>query len=46
MKKEITETEWDLIQALRNYRKCYHNVSYQLEIFIDTLIEQLKTPEN
>lgn len=46
MKKEITETEWELIQALRNYRKSYHNISAQLEFFIDTLVEILKSPEN
>lgn len=46
MKKEITETEWELIQALRNYRSSYHNISAQLEIFIDTLVEILKSRDN
>lgn len=42
MKKEITEMEWDLIQAIRNFRKSKHNPSAQLEIFIDYLVEALK----
>lgn len=46
MKKEITEKEWELIQALRNYRKSFHNISAQLEAFIDMLVEELKEPEN
>lgn len=45
MKVELTETEWDLIQALRNYRKSYHNISIELEYYIDMLIEILKSKE-
>lgn len=43
MKKEITDTEWELIQALRNYKRSKHNPSVQLELFIDYLVEVLKT---
>lgn len=46
MKKEITEKEWELLQALRNYRKSYHNISVELELFIDQLVEELKDPED
>lgn len=42
MKKEITELEWELIQALRNFRKSYHNKSIQIELYIDELIDKLK----
>lgn len=42
MKKEITEKEWELIEALRNFRKSKHNPSVQLELFIDQLVEELK----
>jgi len=42
MKKELTELEWELIQALRNYRKSYHNKSIQIELFIDELVDKLK----
>lgn len=45
MKKEITEKEWELIEALRNYRKSKHNPSIQLELFIDQLIDELKEDE-
>lgn len=42
MKVELTELEWELIQALRNFRKSYHNKSIQLELFIDELVDKLK----
>jgi len=42
MKKEITETEWELLEALRNYRKTKHNPSWELEIWIDQLVDELK----
>ena len=42
MKKEITEKEWELIEALRNYRKSMHNPSLELEYYIDDLIDSLK----
>lgn len=42
MKKELTETEWELIEALRNYRRSRHNPSAQLELFIDSLVDELK----
>ncbi|MCM1310821.1 MAG: hypothetical protein NC301_07350 [Bacteroides sp.] len=45
MKKELTETEWELIEALRNYRRSRHNPSIQIELFIDTLVEELKNNE-
>lgn len=40
--KRITETEWELIEALRNFRKSKHNPSRQLELFIDELVDKLK----
>lgn len=42
MKKEITDKEWELLEALRNFRKSKHNPSIQLEIFIDQLVDELK----
>lgn len=42
MKKEITETEWELIETLRNFRKAKHNPSEQLEFYIDELVDNLK----
>lgn len=42
MKKEITEKEWELLEALRNFRKSRHNPSTQIEIFIDQLVDELK----
>ena len=42
MKQELTEKEWELIQALRNFRKSRHNPSIQLEEYIDSLTDELK----
>lgn len=42
MKKELTELEWELIQAIRNFKKSRHNPSVQLEAYIDYLVEELK----
>ncbi|MDE6392458.1 MAG: hypothetical protein K2L59_04220 [Muribaculaceae bacterium] len=45
MKKEITEKEWELIEALRNYRRARHNPSLALENYIDVLVDELKETE-
>lgn len=45
MKKEITEKEWELIEALRNYRKSRHNPSLELEEYVDELVDLLKENE-
>lgn len=45
MKKEITEKEWELIEALRNYRKSRHNPSLKLEEYVDELVDILKENE-
>ena len=42
MKKEITEKEWELIEALRNYRRSMNNPSLELEYYIDNLVDALK----
>lgn len=42
MQRNLTETEWELIQALRNFRHSKHNPSIQLELFIDQLVDELK----
>lgn len=42
MRKEITETEWELLEALRNFRKSRHNPSIQMELYIDRLVDELK----
>ncbi|MDE7402777.1 MAG: hypothetical protein K2M87_05135 [Muribaculaceae bacterium] len=42
MKEQITEKEWELIQALRNFRKSKHNPSLELELWIDQIVDELK----
>ena len=40
--KTITDKEWELIEALRNFRNSRHNPSIQLELYIDMLVDELK----
>lgn len=42
MNRQITEKEWELLQALRNFRKARHNPSYELDLWIDQLVDELK----
>lgn len=42
MKREITEKEWELLEALRNFRNSRHNPSAQIELYIDQLVDELK----
>ncbi len=45
MKKELTDTEWELIDTIRNYRKTYP-LSIHLEIFIQQLVDRLMEKED
>lgn len=40
--RKLSEKEWELIEALRNFRKSKHNPSINFEIFLDSLYENLK----
>jgi hypothetical protein len=40
-KRSITEQEWELIEAIRNYRKSQHNPSLQLEWYARASFETL-----
>jgi hypothetical protein len=40
-KEFVTEKEWDLIEAIRNYRNAMHNPSLELEWFALKLFENL-----
>lgn len=44
--KKLTEKEWELIEALRNFRNSRHNPSDELELYIDRLVDELKENEN
>ncbi len=39
---DITEKEWELIQALRNFRNSRHNPSIGIELWIDQMVDELK----
>ncbi|MDR1876842.1 MAG: hypothetical protein LBQ84_04390 [Flavobacteriaceae bacterium] len=41
MKKELTDKEWELIQAIRNYHKAYPNGEKALIWYIERLLEEL-----
>ncbi|MGQ1929804.1 hypothetical protein [Ornithobacterium rhinotracheale] len=41
IQKEITEEEWDLINAIRNYRKAYPNGAKMLKNEIQDLVDEL-----
>jgi hypothetical protein len=40
-KKILTEKEWELIEAIRNYKKSQHNPSPQLEWYVLKLFENM-----
>lgn len=42
MRKEISEKECELIEALRNFRNSKHNPSIEIELWIDRLVDELK----
>ncbi|MDT9499114.1 hypothetical protein ACI76O_03575 [Capnocytophaga cynodegmi] len=44
MKKEITESEWELIETIRNFKKVYPP-SIELELYIYTLLDKLMDKE-
>ena len=46
VKQELTEKEWELIQAIRNYQNSKHNPSQQLEYYILKLFEELMYEDN
>lgn len=43
---KLSETEWELIEALRNFRKSKHNPSINIEIYIDSLVDRLKETDD
>ena len=44
--RKLSEKEWQLIEALRNFRKTKHNPSIELELFVDSLYENLKEADD
>jgi hypothetical protein len=43
MQKEITEAEWELLQAIRNYKRAYPNGKQNMRWLIKTLLAELMT---
>jgi hypothetical protein len=41
MKKEITEEQWELLEAIENFKKSKHNPSIQLEWYAQQKFENL-----
>lgn len=44
--RKLSEKEWELIETLRNFRKSKHNYSIELEIYLDSLYENLKEEDD
>ncbi|HLW31095.1 MAG TPA: hypothetical protein VKX40_02455 [Aequorivita sp.] len=40
MQTKLTETEWELISTIRNYKKTYPR-SAELELYIEYLVDKL-----
>jgi hypothetical protein len=40
-KKNLTEKEWELIEAIRNFKNSKHNYSFQFELYLRELFETL-----
>jgi hypothetical protein len=40
-KRNLTEKEWELIEAIRNFKKTKHNYSFQFELYLRELFESL-----
>ena len=44
-KKELIEAEWELIEAIRNFKKPKHNISFELEMYIREMFDRLLTED-
>jgi len=40
-KKNITEKEWELIEAIRNFKRLKSNYSFQYELYLRELFENI-----
>jgi hypothetical protein len=40
-RENLTEQEWELVEAIRNYKKSLHNPSQHLELYALKLFENL-----
>ena len=40
-KRNLTEKEWELIEAIRNFKNSKHNYSFQFESYLRELFETL-----
>lgn len=41
MKRELNEQEWELLEAIRNYKSSRHNPSSQLEAYALQLFDEI-----
>ncbi|MDR0546177.1 MAG: ArsR family transcriptional regulator [Dysgonamonadaceae bacterium] len=40
-KRILTGKEWELIEAIRNFKNSQHNYSFQFELYLRELFEQV-----
>lgn len=41
MKRDLTEQEWELLEAIRNFKNSRHNPSAQLEAYALQLFDEI-----
>ena len=41
MKREVNEQEWELLEAIRNFKNSHHNPSFQLEAYVLQLVDEI-----
>jgi hypothetical protein len=45
-KRILTDREWELIEAIRNFKNSQHNYSFQFELYLRELFEQVLREED
>jgi len=40
-KTNLTEQEWELIEAIRNFQKSKHNYSFEMETYVRELFDSM-----
>lgn len=46
MKHELTDKEWELIEAIRNHKKSYHRGKRELSWYIQQVLNELLSRED
>jgi hypothetical protein len=44
--RNLTDKEWELIEAIRNFKNSKHNYSFQFELYLRELFERVLTEDD